>query len=196
MGTKTQKKNMEKCEKLQISKNQKNGTLLAVLGSGGHTSEMLKLVEAFNDDMFIERTFVYAKTDIISPRKLKDLNNQNFHTYEIPRSREVGQSWLTTIFYTFYAFLCCLSVILRKRPKLVLVNGPGTCVPIVLATRLLSLFGLFKTQIVYVESICRVKTLSLSAKLLMALRILDVIIVQWPELALKFPKTKYIGKIL
>ena len=87
-------------------------------------------------------------------------------------------------------------MILRKRPKLVLVNGPGTCVPIVLATRLLSLFGLFKTQIVYVESICRVKTLSLSAKLLMTLRILDVIIVQWPELAIKYPKTKYIGKIL
>ena len=70
---------MEKCENLQVFKDQSNGSLLAVLGSGGHTSEMLKLVDAFSDDMFNERTFVYAKTDIISPRKLKDSNNQNFH---------------------------------------------------------------------------------------------------------------------
>ena len=87
-------------------------------------------------------------------------------------------------------------MIWKKRPRLVLVNGPGTCVPIVLAARFLSLFGVFKTQIVYVESICRVKTLSLSTKLLMTLRTLDMIIVQWPELAIKYPKTKYIGKVL
>ena len=71
---------MEKCEK---SLNQRNGSFLAVLGSGGHTSEMLKLVEAFSDDMFTESTFVYAKTDIISPRKLKDLSNQNFHVSKV-----------------------------------------------------------------------------------------------------------------
>ena len=119
-----------------------------------------------------------------------------FQTFEIPRAREVGQSWLTSIFYTFYAFIICLSIIWKKRPRLVLVNGPGTCVPIVLATRLLSLLKIFKTQIVFVESICRVKTLSLSAKILMRLRILDATIVQWPDLEEKYPQTKYIGKVL
>ena len=77
-----------------------------------------------------------------------------------------------------------------------MVNGPGTRVPIALATRLLSLLKLFKTQIVFVESICRVKTLSLSAKILMRLRILDATIVQWPDLEDKYPQTKYIGKVL
>merc|ERR1712241_789843 len=188
-------KNMKKCENSQILEDAKNGSLLAVLGSGGHTSEMLKLVEAFDNDTFHERTFVCAKTDVISPRKLNDLKNHDFNTFEIPRSREVGQSWLSTIFYTFFAFLCCLSVIWKKKPRLVLINGPGTCVPIALAARLLSLFRVFKTKIVFVESICRVKTLSLSAKILMALKILDVIIVQWPELTVTYPKTKFIGKL-
>ena len=121
--------------------------------------------------------------------------NSIFQTYEAPRAREVGQSWFTSFFFTIYAFLCCLSIIWRTRPKLVLVNGPGTCVPIVIATRFLSVGRLFKTQIVFVESICRVKTLSMSAKLLMTFKMLDVIIVQWPELALKYPHTKYIGKM-
>ena len=118
-----------------------------------------------------------------------------FQTFEVPRGREVGQSWFTAFFFTIYVFLCCLSIIWRTRPNLVLVNGPGTCVPIVLATRLLNVCRLFKTQIVFVESICRVKTLSMSAKLLMTFKMLDVIIVQWPELALKYLDTKYIGKM-
>ena len=105
-----------------------------------------------------------------------------FKTLEIPRAREVGQSWFTSIVYTFYAFLVSILLIWKKRPKLVLVNGPGTCVPIVLATRLLSWMRIFKTQIVFVESICRVKTLSLSARILMTFRLLDETIVQWPEL--------------
>ena len=113
----------------------------------------------------------------------------------IPRAREVGQSWITSILYTAYAFLFCLSLIWKKRPKLVLVNGPGTCVPVVLATRLFSLLTVFRTKVVFVESICRVKTLSMSAKIMMKLKLLDVIIVQWPELAHKYPETKYIGKV-
>ena len=59
----------------------------------------------------------------------------------------------------------------------------------------LNLCKLFKTQIVFVESAGRVKTFSLSAKILMKLRLSDVIIVQWPELALKYPQTRYIGKV-
>ena len=59
----------------------------------------------------------------------------------------------------------------------------------------LYLCKLFKTQIVFVESAGRVKIFSLFAKILMKLRILDVIIVQWPELALKYPQTRYIEKI-
>ena len=156
---------------------------------------MLKLVGALNDEKYHPRTFVYAKTDSISPHKLKSLKNQDFKTIEIPRAREVGQNWITSFFYTIYAFLCCLTFIFTEKPKLVLINGPGTCVPIVLATRLLNMCRFFKTQVVFVESICRVQTLSLSAKLLMKLRIVDVIIVQWPELALKYPQTKYIGKV-
>lgn len=170
--------------------------LLAVLGSGGHTAEMLKLVEALNDDMYSPKTFVFAKTDTVTQDKLKNKTNQKFDTFGIPRAREVGQSWFTSIVYTFYAFLVSILLIWKKRPKLVLVNGPGTCVPIVLATRLLSWMRIFKTQIVFVESICRVKTLSLSARILMTFRLLDETIVQWPELENKYPRTKYIGKLL
>lgn len=88
------------------------------------------------------------------------------------------------------AFFACFQLVWQASPKLLLVNGPGTCVPVVIATRLLAP----RTKIIYIESICRVKTLSLSAKILWYF--LDVIIVQWPELSFQYQGTKYIGKFL
>ena len=58
--------------------NQARTSLVAVLGSGGHTTEMLKLVGALNSHQYNSRTFVYANTDVMSPEKLKNLTNTNF----------------------------------------------------------------------------------------------------------------------
>lgn len=53
-------------------------SFVAVLGSGGHTTEMLKLVGALNSHEYNCRTFVYANTDVMSLAKLKSLTNSNF----------------------------------------------------------------------------------------------------------------------
>lgn len=51
-----------------------------------------------------------------------------------------------------------------------------------------------RPKIVFVESICRVETLSLSGKIL---RFLPVeILVQWPQLTEIYPKTQYIGRLI
>ena len=58
--------------------NQASTSLVAVLGSGGHTTEMLKLVGALSSRDYNPRTFVYTNTDDMSPEKLKNLTNTNF----------------------------------------------------------------------------------------------------------------------
>lgn len=73
-------------------------------------------------------------------------------------------------------------------------NGPGTCVPICVSALLLGILGIKKVIIVYVESICRVETLSLSGKILIHLS--DYFIVQWPTLKEKYPKSVYLGRIV
>jgi len=47
---------------------------------------------------------------------------------------------------------------------------------------------------VFVESVCRVTSLSLTGTVLQY--IADEALVQWPDLAGKYPRTKYIGKFL
>ena len=63
-----------------------------------------------------------------------------------------------------------------------------------LITWLLSVSGISHCKIVFVESLCRVQTLSLTGKILQYFA--DEVLVQWPDLALKYPRTKYIGKFL
>lgn len=60
----------------------------------------------------------------------------------------------------------------------------------------MQMLGLNSCRIVYVESICRVESLSLSGKLLYWLYIANDILVQWPELQEKYPRTKYIGLLV
>lgn len=48
----------------------------------------------------------------------------------------------------------------------------------------------------YVESIARVRTLSLSGKLLYLSRLTDEFLVQWPEMAERFPRARYIGRLV
>lgn len=51
-------------------------------------------------------------------------------------------------------------------------------------------------KIVFVESIARVQTLSLSGKILYHLRLADLILVQWPVLQHKYPRTQFCGRLL
>jgi beta-1,4-N-acetylglucosaminyltransferase len=60
-----------------------------------------------------------------------------------------------------------------------IVNGPGTCVVLVLVSWIRRILGLDHTRIIYVESFARVKSLSLSGKLVKPF--VDTFVVQWPQ---------------
>lgn len=114
---------------------------------------------------------------------------------QIPRGREVGQSYFTSAFTTLYSLLCAARVVLRHKPQLVLVNGPSTCVPVCAMACLYRMLALFDCRVVYVESIARVRKLSLSGKILYYGRMVDRFLVQWPELQVRFPRSIYAGRL-
>lgn len=178
--------------------------LLIVAGSGGHTTEILRLVGSLSG-AYSPRHYVIAESDEMSAKKIHSLelaraqNNSttehtSYHLHRIPRSREVRQSWLSSVFTTSYSMWFSFPLVHRIKPDLVLCNGPGTCVPICVSALLLGILGIKKVIIVYVESICRVETLSLSGKILWHLS--DYFIVQWPSLKEKYPKSVYLGRIV
>jgi hypothetical protein len=108
---------------------------------------------------------------------------------DIPRSREVKQSFLTAIGTTIWSIVFCLLRVYQYNPKLLLCNGPGTCLPLCVATKALRALGFVNTKICFVESVCRVKSLSLTGNLLYKFHLVDQFQVQWPELHKRYACT-------
>lgn len=189
-------------------------TTLAVLGSGGHTTEMLSLLCALltglrstqgtqthsDTALFYDpRTYLVAASDTMSVRKIADFEANIPGEYQvkyIPRSREVGQSYGSAVFSVLRAQAACVPLLLAAQPDLVLCNGPGTCLPVCCAAFFMRVIGLKPARIVYVESFARVKSLSLTGRLLYQTRIADDVIVQWEELARRYPRAIFLGLLV
>jgi beta-1,4-N-acetylglucosaminyltransferase len=177
------------------------GHMLVVLGSGGHTAEMLLMLSQVPLGDFQKRTWVFSAGDEFSAQKAaeveKALEGRDglgvSSIIGIPRARRVHQSLITTPFSSLKCLWTCLSLLVRNTPDIILTNGPGTGVIVVLASIILRFFDTLpfslpffngekgcKTRVIYVESLARVKKLSLSGKLLR--RFVDRFIVQWDTL--------------
>lgn len=174
--------------------------VMVVAGSGGHTTEMMRLVGSLSP-YYKPRIYVLAESDRMSAEKIvnfekikTDRSSSEFKILRIPRSREVHQSWLSTILTTLNAVFFSFPLVFGEKPDLLLCNGPGTCIPICLAVFVLKVSGLKDVRMVFVESICRVKTLSLSGKILY--HFADHFFVQWKQLQEKYPNTLYLGRLV
>ncbi|XP_072173199.1 UDP-N-acetylglucosamine transferase subunit ALG14-like [Diadema setosum] len=172
---------------------------LIVAGSGGHTTEILRLLSSLSDN-YAPRVYILANTDKMSKDKIKafedskDSKTREYIIQQIPRSREVRQSYITSILSTLYATAYAFPIIFRHAPDLVLVNGPGTCIPLCAAAFVMRFLGWKPVIQIYVESICRVQYLSVSG--LIMYYFADHLMVQWPALKDKYPKAEYLGRIV
>ncbi|PWN35145.1 glycosyltransferase family 1 protein [Meira miltonrushii] len=128
-------------------------------------------------------------------REAEKGGKDDFQFVTLPRARNVHQAWLSTPLTVLIAFIACIKHIVlpsfsrsaqsgkqqHSSPfaDLILMNGPGTCVPIVASVWILRFFGLPSPRMVYVESFARVRSLSLTAKILRYF--VDRFVVQWNE---------------
>ncbi|ODQ78362.1 glycosyltransferase family 1 protein [Babjeviella inositovora NRRL Y-12698] len=161
---------------------------MVLLGSGGHTGEMIRLLQKVELKKY-KRVWVTSSGDLTSVTKAKDteatISTGTAEFMELPRARKVGEplasSFVSTIisFYKTAVLMAC-RVRAGQMPSLLVLNGPGTCVPLAYIIFGMHFLGMCRTRIVYVESLARVKKLSVSG--LLILPIADRFIVQWGEL--------------
>lgn len=180
---------------------------LIILGSGGHTAEMLNLLAVLQKDRFKPRFYIAAATDNMSLQKAMLLENSlasesgtavadTAQFMKIYRSREVGQSYITSVWTTLIAIVHALWLMIKIRPEVILCNGPGTCIPLCVIAFIFKVLGIRWSSIFYVESIARVRRLSLSGLLLYKLWLADQIFVQWPQLQQQYPRATYVGRLM
>jgi beta-1,4-N-acetylglucosaminyltransferase len=172
--------------------------LLIVLGSGGHTAEMLAILKTINLNDYAKRTYVVSSGDHFSASKAADFEQDRpgYNIVTVRRARRVHQSFLTTPYTSLLCLWDCLSL-LKSPPDLILTNGPGTGVIVILAAMIRLFFGAdpAKMRTIFIESWARVKSLSLSGRILKPF--VDRFIVQWPELVkVEGNRVEYIGHLM
>lgn len=156
---------------------------------------------------FTPRVYVVAKTDKLGAIKAQQHEQRwacsdtavtksgGAAVHYIPRSREVGQSWVTSALSTLWATLFAVSIVVKERPGLLMVNGPGTCLPLCMIAHVARCLGVLNTKIVFVESIARTRLLSLTGKIIYHCRMSDLFLVQWPGLRQQFPRSQCLGRV-
>lgn len=109
----------------------KSKTIAVVLGSGGHTGEMLLMIKKLDFKKFAKVVFICSQGDITSKNKVIDnfkISQENDRYFKdstviefvsIFRSRKVGQSFKSSIFTTLISFIHSVFIILKTRPSLV-----------------------------------------------------------------------------
>lgn len=101
---------------------------------------MINLLLVLRKERFTPRFYIAAATDNMSLQKARVVENSLADSSEtkglsaefmqIYRSREVGQSYVTSVWTTLVAIAHALWLMIKIRPQVVLCNGPGTCIPL------------------------------------------------------------------
>ncbi|KZL86549.1 glycosyltransferase family protein [Colletotrichum incanum] len=181
---------------------------LVVLGSGGHTKEMLAMMEiGFPNVPSMHRRYLISSGDAMSLKHLtafeddlKTTHGENqIGTYDkhiVARARKIHQSLLTTPFTALLSVTQIFPLLLsspfkgvRSRqqfPDIILTNGPATGFIVGLVAYLLKIFYIVPEdimQVLYIESWARIRTLSLTGKLFHLTGIADLLLVQHEKVA-------------
>jgi beta-1,4-N-acetylglucosaminyltransferase len=146
--------------------------ILLVCSTGGHFKTLQQLRPFWEKHDRIWVTFHTTPTEIA-------LKGEKVYWAYSPTNRNIPN--------LIRNFWLAWTVVANERPHLVLSTGAGVAVPFMILAKL------FGGETAFVESITRVKELSLSARLV--LPFLDALYVHWQQLQTKYPKAELIAPL-
>ena len=98
--------------------------MLVILGSGGHTGEMLQLLRHVDRSRCADIVYVRAATDVSSEVRVRQMEEEKRNAHKcryvsIHRSREVGQSYASSVPSTLLSIAQSVAVVYQHRPDIV-----------------------------------------------------------------------------
>ncbi len=144
-------------------------TVLLVCSSGGHFKALQQLRPFWENQERVWVTFQNKTTEA-------ELTGEKFYWAYSPTNRNLP-NLLKNIFLAW-------QLIRKTRPDVIISTGAGVAVPFLILGKLLG------SKTVFIESVTRINTLSLSAKLV--LPFISVLYVQWPQLQTRYPQAELV----
>ncbi len=159
----------------------KKKTILIILGKGGHTAQMLRLVRLLGNKF--EYEYVIRKDDILSSKMIEIPGK----IWKITTPRSYDMPLWKAIINTIKSFFEAFRIVKNSKATVVISCGAGLAVPISYISKL------FGKKVVFIESWSRVWKPSMSGKLIYP--IADMFFIQWKELTKYYPKAIYAGRL-
>lgn len=154
-------------------KAQKQLKICLVASSGGHLSQLLKLIDSWTD---YEGVYI-TSTDVVHDR-LRQLG----------KVYVVGECNRQHLILLVRVCMRCIRVLLKERPDVVISTGAAAgCISCFLCK-------LLGAKVIWIDSITNVECLSMSGRIVRYMA--DLFLVQWPDLTKKYKKIEFVGTVI
>lgn len=151
--------------------------VMFVSSSGGHLSELLKL-----QSLFKTYDYMIVTEETQTTNKLKEKYNVKYLKYG-------SRQYIFSYFFIFiYNLLKSIGLVLMFNPRVIVTTGAHTGGIVCFIAKL------FGKKVVYIESMAKVNTLSMTGKFMYLFA--DKFFVQWEELEEKYKKAEYLGRLI
>lgn len=160
--------------------------LLIHLGMGGHTSQILRLVDMLgsNNQKDYKYEYLIGHDDQISAKKIKF--SGKIYRSKNPRLMK-DKSLLKVSLNMIPTTIQALKILRRSRPYAVVSAGPSSAIPLFWLAKLMGI------KTIFVESWVRVHHQSQTGKLVYPVS--DLFFVQWKSMKKVYPKAVYAGRL-
>ena len=154
--------------------NASNKILLSA-SAGGHLSQMLRIKDAWST----QSNCVYVSSVEALREKLQQYGKVHI----------VGECNREHPINTFLVMLNCLKVVIKEHPSVVISTGAAPGLLCCLWAKLL-----FRSKIVWLDSIANTEKLSMSGRIVRPFA--NLILSQWPDVAAKYNNVEYVGAVI
>ena len=156
--------------------------VLIVLGMGGHTSQILRLVGSMGPNHNYE--YVIGHDDQTSVKKIKFPGK----VYKMKNPRLMKDKSLIKVFFNMFpTTIDALRILIKSKPKTVISAGPSMSIPLFWLAKIMGI------KTVFIESWVRVHHKSQTGKLVYPVS--DLFLVQWKSMKKTYPKAVYAGRL-
>lgn len=159
--------------------------LLVVLGGGGHTKQMLKLVDKLGKEYNYE--YVISSDDELSEKDIK-FRGRLFRIIN-PRHMQ-DKNMLKVIFKFIPSTIQVMAILFKTKSRCILMAGPAICLHIAFLGK-----KLFKKKVIFLESWSRVYSKSWAGNAIYKLQLADLFFIQWHQENKNYPKAIYAGRL-
>ncbi len=156
--------------------------ILVVLGGGGHTVQMLRLVDKLGNNFVYDYAMGYD--DRLSEKNIK-IRGKIYRVYDLRNKKD--KSLILIGFKLIPSLLSSFIVLRRSKPDMMISCGPGLCIPIIFLAKL---FGI---KTIFIESWVRSRRKSITGRILYYFS--DLFFVQWQDLRRIYKRAIFAGRL-